>query len=111
MGIKCSNTAEVYFDNTPIPAENMICNVGDGFKVKLYRGGAIRHKVRGRSCSLNYAFTVILLQTDIVPFRGFSKCVGGNCPRNIEKWVFRIARAGFYENLIKKRTTRWRWRC
>lgn len=35
MGIKCSNTAEVYFDNTPIPAENMICDVGDGFKVAM----------------------------------------------------------------------------
>ena len=33
MGIKCSNTAEVYFDNTPVPAENMILDVGDGFKV------------------------------------------------------------------------------
>merc|ERR1712142_1091508 len=35
MGIKCSNTAEVYFDNTPIPAENMICDIGDGFKVAM----------------------------------------------------------------------------
>ena len=33
MGIKCSNTAEVYFDNTPVPAENMILDIGDGFKV------------------------------------------------------------------------------
>jgi len=35
MGIKCSNTAEVYFDNTPVPAENMICDIGDGFKVAM----------------------------------------------------------------------------
>ncbi|CBY11738.1 unnamed protein product [Oikopleura dioica] len=35
MGIKCSNTAEVYFDNTPIPAENLIRGVGDGFKVAM----------------------------------------------------------------------------
>merc|ERR1719461_298218 len=35
MGIKCSNTAEVYFDNTPVPAENMILDVGDGFKVAM----------------------------------------------------------------------------
>jgi len=34
MGIKCSNTVEVYFDNTPIPAENLIGGVCDGFKVK-----------------------------------------------------------------------------
>jgi len=31
MGIKCSNTAEVYFDNTPIPVENVLgVRVGDG---------------------------------------------------------------------------------
>jgi len=35
MGIKCSNTAEVYFDNTPVPAENLIKDVGDGFKVAM----------------------------------------------------------------------------
>lgn len=35
MGIKCSNTAEVYFDNTPVPVENMILGVGDGFKVAM----------------------------------------------------------------------------
>jgi len=35
MGIKCSNTAEVYFDNTPVPVENMILDVGDGFKVAM----------------------------------------------------------------------------
>lgn len=36
MGIKCSNTAEVYFDNTPVPVENMILDVGDGFKVFIF---------------------------------------------------------------------------
>merc|ERR1712117_1008663 len=35
MGIKCSNTAEVYFENTPIPVENVIGNVGEGFKVAM----------------------------------------------------------------------------
>lgn len=35
MGIKCSNTAEVYFENVKIPAENLICNEGDGFKVAM----------------------------------------------------------------------------
>jgi len=35
MGIKCSNTAEVYFENTPIPVENILGNVGDGFKVAM----------------------------------------------------------------------------
>jgi very long chain acyl-CoA dehydrogenase len=35
MGIKCSNTAEVYFDNTPVPIENVIGGVGNGFKVAM----------------------------------------------------------------------------
>jgi len=35
MGIKASNTAEVYFDNVPIPAENVIGEVGEGFKVAM----------------------------------------------------------------------------
>jgi len=35
MGIKCSNTAEVYFDNVPIPVENVLGGVGNGFKVAM----------------------------------------------------------------------------
>merc|ERR1719400_773023 len=35
MGIKCSNTAEVYFENTPIPLENVLSKPGDGFKVAM----------------------------------------------------------------------------
>ncbi|XP_074600844.1 acyl-CoA dehydrogenase very long chain [Brevipalpus obovatus] len=35
MGIKCSNTAEVYFENVKIPAENVLGEVGDGFKVAM----------------------------------------------------------------------------
>jgi len=35
MGIKCSNTAEVYFENTPIPVENVLSAPGDGFKVAM----------------------------------------------------------------------------
>lgn len=33
MGIKCSNTAEVYYDNVPVPVENVLGGVGQGFKV------------------------------------------------------------------------------
>lgn len=33
MGIKASNTAEVFFDDCKIPAENVIGQIGDGFKV------------------------------------------------------------------------------
>ncbi|XP_022797337.1 very long-chain specific acyl-CoA dehydrogenase, mitochondrial-like [Stylophora pistillata] len=36
MGIKASNTAEVYFDNVKVPMENVLGNVGDGFKVAMH---------------------------------------------------------------------------
>lgn len=35
MGIKCSNTAEVYFEDTPVPAECVLGGVGNGFKVAM----------------------------------------------------------------------------
>lgn len=35
MGIKCSNTAEVYFENVPVPVENVLGGVGNGFKVAM----------------------------------------------------------------------------
>ncbi|MGH0168290.1 UNVERIFIED_CONTAM: hypothetical protein FKN15_054708 [Acipenser sinensis] len=35
MGIRGSNTCEVHFENTPVPIENVIGEVGDGFKVAM----------------------------------------------------------------------------
>ena len=35
MGIKASNTAEVFFDNVKIPASNLLGKEGDGFKVAM----------------------------------------------------------------------------
>ncbi|EDO39357.1 predicted protein [Nematostella vectensis] len=35
MGIKASNTAEVYFDNVPVPVENVLGGEGNGFKVAM----------------------------------------------------------------------------
>uniref|UniRef100_A0A1I7YGC3 Very long-chain specific acyl-CoA dehydrogenase, mitochondrial n=1 Tax=Steinernema glaseri TaxID=37863 RepID=A0A1I7YGC3_9BILA len=35
MGIKGSNTAEVYFENVKIPVENMLGEKGEGFKVAM----------------------------------------------------------------------------
>lgn len=35
MGIKCSNTAEVYFEEVKVPAENLLGEVGGGFKVAM----------------------------------------------------------------------------
>uniref|UniRef100_A0A2M4A486 Very long-chain specific acyl-CoA dehydrogenase, mitochondrial n=1 Tax=Anopheles triannulatus TaxID=58253 RepID=A0A2M4A486_9DIPT len=35
MGIKCSNTAEVYFDDVKVPVENVLGKEGDGFKVAM----------------------------------------------------------------------------
>jgi len=35
MGIKASNTAEVFFEDCKVPVENLICEHGDGFKVAM----------------------------------------------------------------------------
>nr|KAG5688117.1 hypothetical protein BaRGS_007576 [Batillaria attramentaria] len=35
MGIKCSNTAEVYFEDVKVPVENVLGGVGGGFKVAM----------------------------------------------------------------------------
>lgn len=35
MGIKCSNTTEVHFENVKIPAENIIKGEGQGFSVLI----------------------------------------------------------------------------
>ena len=35
MGIKCSNTAALHFDNVKIPVENVLGEVGQGFKVAV----------------------------------------------------------------------------
>ncbi|XP_067879739.1 very long-chain specific acyl-CoA dehydrogenase, mitochondrial isoform X2 [Heterodontus francisci] len=35
MGIKASNTAEVHFDNVKVPVENILGEVGGGFKVAM----------------------------------------------------------------------------
>lgn len=35
LGIRGSNTCEVYFDNTPVPMENVLGEVGGGFKVAM----------------------------------------------------------------------------
>jgi len=41
MGIKCSNTTEVYFDNVMVPVENVLLEPGKGFKVamRILNGG------------------------------------------------------------------------
>lgn len=35
MGIKCSNTTELYFEDVKIPVENVLGQVGEGFKVAM----------------------------------------------------------------------------
>ena len=36
MGIKASNTAEVYFEDVKIPLENVLGEVGGGFKIAMH---------------------------------------------------------------------------
>lgn len=35
MGIKCSPTSEVFFENCKVPVENRLLGVGDGFKIAM----------------------------------------------------------------------------
>lgn len=35
MGIKCSPTSEVFFENCKVPVENRLLEVGDGFKIAM----------------------------------------------------------------------------
>lgn len=67
MGIKCSNTAEVHFDNVKVPAENLLGELGKGFLVAMNilnngrfgMASALAGTMRGvivkavRSCSRN----------------------------------------------------------
>lgn len=43
MGVRASETAELYFDNVEIPKENVLGNIGEGFKqaMKILDGGRI----------------------------------------------------------------------
>lgn len=50
MGIKVSNTAEVYFDNVKIPSENIIGEVGGGFKVAM---NILNNGRYGMGCALS----------------------------------------------------------
>jgi len=36
MGIKCSNTAEVHFEDVRVPVENILGKEGDGFKIAMH---------------------------------------------------------------------------
>lgn len=36
MGIKASNTAEVYYEDVKVPVENVLGGVGQGFKVRFH---------------------------------------------------------------------------
>lgn len=55
MGIRASNTAEVIFDDVRIPAENMIGNVGDGFKLAMQTLDHARPTVGAMSVGLAQA--------------------------------------------------------
>lgn len=36
MGIKCSNTAEVHFEEVKVPVENLLGGLGKGFQVAMH---------------------------------------------------------------------------
>ena len=35
MGILCTESVELFFENTPVPVENVLGGVGNGFKVAM----------------------------------------------------------------------------
>ncbi|XP_075539049.1 very long-chain specific acyl-CoA dehydrogenase, mitochondrial-like isoform X6 [Dermacentor variabilis] len=78
MGIKASNTASVYFDNTPVPVENVLGNVGDGFK-------AASTKVTASECAWYVTDEAIQLHGGM----GFMRDAGlERCLRDLR--IFRI---------------------
>ena len=57
MGIKCSNTAEVYYDSVPVPAENVLGGVGNGFKVAME---ILNNGRFGMGCALNGTMKAVI---------------------------------------------------
>ena len=49
MGIKASNTAEVYFEDCKVPVENVLGGVGNGFKVRTRGERSRKNGSFGRS--------------------------------------------------------------
>jgi very long chain acyl-CoA dehydrogenase len=46
MGIKASNTAEVYFEDCKVPVENVLGGIGNGFKVKERQREREKNKIK-----------------------------------------------------------------
>jgi alkylation response protein AidB-like acyl-CoA dehydrogenase len=55
MGIRASNTAEVIFENVRVPAENLIGNEGDGFKLAMKTLDMARPSVAAQAVGLAQA--------------------------------------------------------
>ncbi|KAF4533144.1 hypothetical protein B566_EDAN007955 [Ephemera danica] len=55
LGIRGSNTCEVYFENTPVPAENVLGEPGQGFKVAMNILNSGRFSMGSSSAGLQYA--------------------------------------------------------
>lgn len=77
MGIKCSNTAEVYFEDTKVPVENVLGGVGEGFKVAMMilnngrfgMAGALSGTMRTcieRAVSIIYEIYIIMYKYTII---------------------------------------------
>lgn len=62
MGIKFSNTTEVWFDNVKIPSENIIGQIGEGFKVAM---NILNNGRYGMACALSGTMRVAIKEATI----------------------------------------------
>ncbi len=52
LGIKGSSTCQINFENTPVPVENMLGNIGDGFKVAMVTLDGGRIGIAAQACGI-----------------------------------------------------------
>lgn len=83
MGIKCSNTAEVHFDNVKVPAENLLGGLGKGFKVAM---SILNNGRFGMASALAGTMRGIIIKAVGVPETSDTGAVGGGGVGCVAGW-------------------------
>lgn len=68
MGIRCSPTSEVFFDNVKVPVENVLLKPGDGFKISMAILNAGRFGMGAGAVSFRLREIPLLLLVRVVAF-------------------------------------------